>query len=283
MNPISRALSYVPVHTLKPHATFLPTGLISGPRLTEKMLSDVISGRALACSVPNFISPEASATLTDRLTTKLPYAYYTYAQGSVGRIGFSFSEANTPETREKYYRESRVSLEAIREACGDIGSPIDKFRVALQDAWGYGANFEMLNDGQKMFVGLCRMIEANKNILPHQDMVWWYDSFSEASQQILTQLTMNIYLKVPESGGELELWNWGFNDKEEYEQHAAGSYGIDKSKLPAPDLKIKPQVGEVILFNPGKLHCIGTGSEQRFTVSCFVGFHGNKKPLTWWS
>ncbi len=257
--------------------------LLSSPALSHQMLSDVIKGKALACRVPNFISDEKAQLVAYRLMKNLPYEYYSYAEGSVGRIGFSFSEANSNEDREKYYEQATVSMRIIRETCGDIESPMDRVRIALQDAWKYGANLEMLDEGRKMFAGLCRVIEANKEIHPHQDMVWWYDGFSKKSQEILNQLAMNVYIKVPEEGGELEMWNWGFENQELYEKNAEGSYGIKKSKLPPPDLTIKPNVGDLILFNPGNLHCIRTGSGQRFTVSSFIGYRGEDKPLSYWS
>ncbi|MBP9841899.1 MAG: 2OG-Fe(II) oxygenase [Simkaniaceae bacterium] len=279
MNPVARSM----FHTLPLRTIYTTNRVISGSKLTESMLSDVIKGQALACHVEDFIPKDECRLLTSRLIRKLPYEYYEYAEGSVGRIGFSFSEAGTPETRKRYYEEALPSIEAIRKACGDLGSPIDKFRLTLQDVWSYGANLEMLDEGKKMFVGLCRMIEADKNILPHQDMIRWYDKASPRSQEIISQLTMNIYLQIPKMGGELELWDWGFRDKEEYEKHAEGSYGIDKAKLDPPALIIQPKIGDLVLFNPEKLHCITTGSGQRFSVSCFIGYRGDKKPLTYWS
>ena len=257
--------------------------IISGPVLTHEMLSAVVSGRALACAIDGFTDQKTCQTLTHRLLNESNYEYYGYAKGSVGRVGFSFSEIVSPETHKKYYSEARASIDFIRALCGNIPSPIDQFRLKLQEAWKYGANFEMLHPDEQMFVGLCRVIEANKSILPHQDMISWYDKHSEASMKILKQLTMNIYLQVPETGGDLELWSWGFKDQKDYQALAGDSYGIEKSKLPPPDLVIKPKEGQLIIFNPGNLHCIATGSAPRLTMSSFLGYHGEKKPLTWWS
>ncbi len=90
-------------------------------------------------------------------------------------------------------------------------------------------------------------------------------------------------MQVPNKGGELELWDFGIKTKKEYLKLAEGSYGIKKSKLPKPKLIIKPKIGEIILFNPQNLHCIAKSSNKRITASCFIGYRGNKYPLTYWS
>lgn len=254
----------------------------SNPTLSHEMLASVISGEKLACVVPRFTPQDTCRELTERLLGISGYEHYDYAPG-VGRIGFSYSETNTKEAHERYYNQARTTMEDIRSSCGDLPSPIDMFRLRLQEAWNYGANFEMLDDGEKMFVGLGRMIEAKQCIKPHQDMIQWYAGYSKASLRIQVPLTMNIYLEVPEEGGELELWNWGYESEADYKALAKDSYGIDKKDLPPPNLVIKPQLGDLIIFNPGKLHCIATGSGNRFTVSSFMGYHGPKAPLTWWS
>ncbi len=51
-------------------------------------------------------------------------------------------------------------------------------------------------------------------------------------------------------------------------------------------LVIKPETGDLIIFNPRNLHAIQpseSGDEERITISSFLAYCGDKKPLKFWS
>ena len=245
----------------------------------------LLEGKCLAISVQNFMDQRICAIVSKALF-KQHYEYYTYAQDSVGRYGTSFSEVGENlDMFSKYYSNSNLSVETIRQTFAPYLSPIDKLRLELDEKWPQGAMLESFDPGQKMFVGLCRVIDAEKEVFPHQDVIQFDakgKSFVKASQ-IINQLAVNIYLQMPQHGGELELWDFGIKDVHEYQKMAENSYGIHKSKLPNPALIIKPKVGELILFCSQRLHCIFPGSEKRLTMSSFIGYRGKNFPLTYWS
>ena len=258
---------------------------LSEPELTLPSLQKLLKGNILALSVPDF----TPATICDNIAKKLlrkNYEYYKYAPDAVGRYGISFSEVGLdPAIAKRYYDTSAQAIKALRSQFAPHLSPIDKLRLELDEVWPKGALLEAFEPDLKTFVGLCRVIDANKRVLPHQDIIAW-DAKGKAAERastICNQLAVNIYLQVPKQGGELELWDYGYTDFSNYNRESKGSYGIQRDKLPPPALTLKPQVGELILFCPQKLHCIREGSAQRLTMSCFVGYRGDKKPLTFWS
>lgn len=263
---------------------------ISSQAITEETLSlsslrALLEGRCLAVCVPDFTSRKVCEVVSEKLL-KIPYEYYRYADKEVGRYGLSFSEVGNSENLfSRYYSESISSIESLRKVFAPYLSPIDKLRLELEEKWPKGAVLESFDSGHKMFVGLCRVIDARKEVLPHQDVVHW-DAVERpltATAQIVNQLAANVYLQMPSKGGELELWDFGIPNQVEYQQLAEKSYGIARSKLPDPVLVIKPRVGDLILFCPRRLHCIRTGSDPRVAMSSFIGFRGEDYPLSYWS
>jgi len=115
------------------------------------------------------------------------------------------------------------------------------------------------------------------------DVLCW-DILDGMSTNINTQLTANVYLEVPKSGGELCLWpNWPSQD-EYHDIQVEGSYGVHKNHLCDQFIKLIPQQGELIIFNPTRIHSVERiDSGSRLTWSCFIGKESDSKPLKIWS
>ena len=173
-------------------------------------------------------------------------------------------------------------MTSLRQIFAPYQTPIDQLRLRLDEICPAGAKIEQIEKNKKMFVGLCRVIDPHKIVLPHQDDIRW-DHQQDKLANLINQLAVNIYLKIPETGGELELWDYGFSTKEEYSKEAGESYGISKEKIKPPVVTITPKVGELIIFNPRNLHCILPGDSARMSQSCFLGFSGDDNPMTYWS
>jgi len=257
--------------------------VIIAKNLQLKDLQKIIEGKILALKVPNYFSPKLYDDISKRLLTK-KYEYYDYAKGVVRRYGFSFSETEKSKKNFKhYYSNSTSNIRIIRKIFAPYLSPIDKLRLELEEIWSAGALQENLHKDYKMFVGLCRVIEPHKEVLPHQDVIQWDSNNNKKALEIKSQLTVNVYLQVPKVGGELEIWDYQIKNKKEYEKLAKGSYGISRKIIPKPKIILKPKVGDLIIFNPQNLHCIKESDRKRITMSCFIGYRSKSKPLTYWS
>ncbi len=135
-----------------------------------------------------------------------------------------------------------------------------------------------------MFVGLLRVLDEGAPIHPHQDVLRRDAKTAINAYSLKTQLAANIYLNMPQEGGELQLWEHGCSDEEYKNLLTPGEYYVERSKLVAPFLTIKPEVGELVLFNPTRYHAVTPGKgTKRVSVSCFVGYRGEYCPLTLWS
>jgi len=161
----------------------------------------------------------------------------------------------------------------------------------LGDIWLNGACIENVHN-RKMLAGIGRVFEDNFELPPHQDIL--ARDVSDAPiypiypfSNLVTQLSANIYLRTPKYGGELEIWKVKpsslkqpeIHDKE-YEYEGI----IDRQILPPATTVIKPQVGELILFDSTRVHAVrASHGGPRVSMSMFIGYRNQQEPLTYWS
>jgi hypothetical protein len=125
-----------------------------------------------------------------------------------------------------------------------------------------------------MLAGIGRITKASLSHLsadePH------FDALPERYLKLDSQFAANIYLKVPTSGGELEVW-----DVPPMKPLAVVPKNW-RSSLPQ-SIKIKPNVGDLVIFNCRRPHAICSFSgEDRVTVQMFIGLQENQ-PLQLWN
>jgi hypothetical protein len=120
-------------------------------------------------------------------------------------------------------------------------------------------------------------------LLAHHDMFGRHAPNTPETDSLISQFGVNIYANVPEVGGELAIWLDEISD-EEFLLRRGGQYGMSIEALGEPDMTVKPENGDLILFNARKLHAVLAGSgTERLTISAFFGYRGDSSPLTVWS
>jgi hypothetical protein len=255
---------------------------IENDHINEEDLMRLFEGEVLALRVPNYY-PTDLCKLSLKYLMNTQIEHYGNAP-SIGRAGMAFYETeNNLEKVEEYYQLAKINIDKIRQAFSPYISPLDKLRLELQEIWTSGANIENIHD-RKMFVGLCRLLEKDIDFLPHQD-IFHLDSINNLRAKTLkSQIAANIYLDVDDQdGGELDMWSFGFDDNQYLDMLDDGSYGMSRNKLPPPVLSLKPNPGELILFNGRNLHAVRASKNIRASIACFIGYRGTKSPLTYWS
>lgn len=250
-------------------------------KLSVRDLNALFDGQIAALRVPGFCSDEVVDHAMKKLS-QVEIVDYNNAAG-VGKfkdIGMAYFEAETPEQRKIYYEKKQASLDAVRQAFSPYLSPIDKIRLAADEAWPHGASLMKLED-ETMFVGLIRAIRDQ--IYPHEDKLDRDDPSTIAKINYIGQFAFNCYLSVPKVGGALHLWDKEL-DTAVYDKLRGDSYGIQRNLLPAHDISIQPQKGELVIFNGRKLHAVSSCAEKvvRVSVSGFMILHkcptsGNKR------
>lgn len=252
--------------------------------LNQADLLDLVQGRILALRISNYYPQWLCQELCQRLLELPQFARYLRAQNvGVQRTGMTFFETKgDPGLLEQYYQEAQQLCATVRSACFPYLCPIDKLRVELEEAWSAGAHLENLH-GRPMLVGIARMFEDSFELPPHQDVLARDLSDNPAAGLLLSQLSANIYLQAAQEGGELEVW--GIKPSyAEFLDLSCDELHFDRDKLPLPEVVYRPQAGDLVLFDSGRVHGVRPSRQgPRVSMSCFMGYRGQDQPLSYWS
>ena len=264
-----------------------PNCVLTTDSLSLEAITSLIRGEKLLLRVKNFYPKELSDELSQRMLEYPLLARYRMGQDvAVQRIGMTlFETENKPEHVEKYYSEAPETTARLREICKPYACPLDLLRLQLEDLWPSGALTENLV-GRKMLAGIARMFEADaqEGLPPHQDVLQRDTTVSPRVFELICQLAANIYLKTAPIGGELLIWD-ASPTLEEFESLRAGRHDfIDIEKLPAPAAVVRPENGELILMRSDYIHAVQPSKGgSRVAMSCFIGYYGDDRPLTYWA
>jgi hypothetical protein len=252
--------------------------------LTRNAVAMLVRKEAHVARIKNFFNHDACDGIAERLLNSPLYGKYANAP-RIGRVGRAFFETTVSrDAFVEYFEQSPDWFRALREACEPHQTPIDKLRLQLDECWDNGAGLCRLN-GKTMYAGLIRVFDQGAFAEPHQDHLDWdaaqHEIYEDAYYSV--QLAGNVYLHMPQSGGELAIWPISLPRTEYESRRIAGSYGVDVRGLGEP-LTLRPEKGELILFNARNLHRVDAPSEgRRITASCFVGYRGDSSALSIWS
>lgn len=238
-------------------------------------------GECMVVRVRGFLGEHACKTIA---AGAMDLGYKPYLNvPSVRRIGMAFYETEgRPELIEKYFSLVQENANQMRRACAPAASPIDVLRCTLDEIWAPGAQIQTFQ-GRKMFVGLSRMVEPGTTFLAHHDIFEQDAPGVPEATSVLAQFGANIYAQVPDTGGELLMWNMNM-PCDEFDRRRAGEYGLRVETLPPPDLALKPSTGDLFIFDSRKMHAVAPPIERpRLALSCFVAYRGDHQPLTYWS
>ena len=257
------------------------------PSLSQAALEQVVSGQVCVLLVRTFCDPQLCQKLTAQLLKSRPehYTHEVYDHGhlkeeylGVDRIGFPFNATfgGNAKASDIYYRSALPGIRHVRNACEPFLSPIDRLRLELDELWPDGATVAAF-EGRKMFVGIVRVMQAATSTLseehPH------FDALPERYRTFDAQLAANIFLAVPESGGEFETWNAP-------PLHAGVeslSTDPDPRKHLGQGILVTPQTGDLVIFNAGRPHATRQfTSGSRISLQCFMGY-ARSHPLMLWN
>jgi hypothetical protein len=265
---------------------------VSGLRITDELnleaLLEVIHGRTCILVVRQFCSEEVAFKIgawlleveSERYDHEIQrpdgieYVYY-----GVDRVGMPFNKTiaseNQEAMKETYYQQALVTIRNLRAAAAPFLSPLDDLRLVLDEIWPDGAGIAAF-EGRKMLVGIGRVMHAGNSAAsetPH------FDAISPKIIHLEAQLAANIFVITPESGGELEVWNvppvfFGMETPPDRGENW-------RNELPEP-VMVRPNVGDLILFNSSRPHAIRRFAQgRRISVQCFIGFRHSTRLDVW--
>ena len=181
---------------------------------------------------------------------------------------------------ESYWYEYRSTRDEVLSL---VHEPCTKLMRELAGTWG-GCIVPQYK-GEDMRPMMARILNrSGHSALPHDDFQKRYAAQFPWATNLTGQLGMNIYLELPEKGGQLQLWDISLSDSEYNSMRLNDSYGIERALLPEPSMTIKPSEGELVLIDTKKLHAISPLQKgRRITLSSFLGVIDEVEPLLMWS
>ncbi|MBL7661719.1 hypothetical protein JNK13_03100 [bacterium] len=191
-----------------------------------------------------------------------------YLDYHVDRIGYPrnllIGKSNTSAEFEQYFSQNNSIFQEINKITKN-NHPIVKLIEEVSCIHRFGACIEKIN-GQQAFCGIGRITRSGKDTLlsklPHVDGTWPYTMHFSA----------NIYLQVPELGGELELLGGPILSAEEVAQIGPEHEFRADPNYCASQL-IKPEVGDLIIINTRQPHAVrGFENGKRVSISSFIGY-----------
>ena len=245
-------------------------------------IDGLLNGEVDVVRISNYYSPESCELLTAKLKGSDHYGHYANAP-KIARVGMAFFEGQVSEvSMANYWKNAMTWLSSIRNLAEPYLTPVDRLRLELDEIWSAGAKLATI-DKNKLFAGLAREFTEGSNAEPHQDVLSW-DVCGELSTDICNQLAANVYLSIPEKGGDLLLWD-SYLTQDEYENNKIpGSYGVNQAYIGMPSVRVSPRVGELILFNSTRVHAVDSIMKgSRMSWSCFIGYSCTDMPLQFWS
>jgi hypothetical protein len=252
--------------------------IFDADRITEEGICSVLRSSSLALRVRGFFRRHDARILAHRLLGSLEWdTYATQGAPDVGRLGKALFDCAGATECEIYFGTADENRRRIQERLHPYANPADLVQVEVDHCWPNGCS-RLTIGGRKCFLGLPRAFFKGGEARPHTDRADW-DWPTLETLQIKAQLSFNTYLSMTERGGELELWNYR-PSREEYERMRDG-YGLHRELLAPPDVAIRPQPGDLILFDASRVHAVtpSCGRGVRVTVSGFLGFQGEGLPL----
>ncbi|MGW5237011.1 2OG-Fe(II)-dependent halogenase WelO5 family protein [Streptomyces nodosus] len=254
--------------------------------LVTGCLDPLLDGNVLAIRIPGFTDPAQALDIARRLAAHPSLSAYRNTPELV-RVGESHYETHDVDgstdrrALAKYLRNADPLMAQIRACCAPSPSPLDVLWRDLDASYGLE---RARIDGRPMFAGICRVFPEGTELLPHNDRLSRDAPGLPLGLELDAQLAANIYLQVPEQGGELQLWDLRPDEEQLAAWSAPGSeYGADRALAPQPSCVLSVTAGDLMLIDSTKLHAVSRQKRgARIGLSCFLGVrHGH--PLVCWS
>ncbi|OKI02483.1 hypothetical protein A6A06_15745 [Streptomyces sp. CB02923] len=251
--------------------------------LTPDSLLRLTRREIAAIHVPGFCDRRIAAEVARKAVRhKALGNYHKKYTSTVGRVHMPHIDtAWNPELTDRYHDAALPSTHEVRALFAPYLSPVDHVRLLLQECWPAGANLLRLR-GRPCFVGALRVFRPAASVFPpHNDHIEQETDAPEIAG-VTEQLVANVYLQVPEEGGDLQLWR---RDPTSAETRTILEVeGLDPATVEPPVHVIHPQAGDLVLFSSRMLHGVTPARDgHRVGMAAFIACKGPDEPLQYWS
>jgi hypothetical protein len=246
----------------------------------RKDIADLAGGLCVAIHVRGAIASDTCAEILGTLSSVEfePYGKER-VQPAVLRYGVAVSDHNDSGRLAQSYWQAMETSERGWRALGLSYDPFEMCRNALGHDWPQGVEVAR-HKGRLLSPGVAR--EPNDGFLIHFD-----DAAREFTDPLLDEYTVaqfafNLYLSVPEEGGETIFWRHTWDPRDESHRRP-GSYGFSEEVVAGLErLEVKPQVGDALLLNPRYFHAVSPSQGgRRIALGFRLGMTDSGRLTAW--
>lgn len=219
------------------------------------LLPELASNQIAAIKIGQFLCEEELSVIKANMEDKTIswYANKTNQQGRIGINATGFS--HLPDGKQKYFDATPAAEQDRDEIFEGTQSPVNK----ILDFFRQGFDTKIATDSElaeaRYFAGLIRAMGAKSTLhfdyAPKQLPGW---SVANADEQF----GLVLYLQMPKSGGELNIYNhpWVPEDEEHNNDHVEkGTFGFDEGFLgDTPHASVLPSEGDLVVFKTRNFH-----------------------------
>uniref|UniRef100_A0A0G4HTD3 Uncharacterized protein n=1 Tax=Chromera velia CCMP2878 TaxID=1169474 RepID=A0A0G4HTD3_9ALVE len=229
--------------------------LYSRDELMAQDFIDIASGIIEAVVVRNFVEDKICLQASERLVDIAERTPETSGTPGVKRLlGQCFSDTKGNHRARSFYVEYAIAEHArIQHIFAPYTCPPDSLIALLSEKFPSGASLISTKDGRKLSSGIVQQL--NGDVLGHENKLERDANPEDFPEDFYgaSQIAGHVYVDVPLVGGELILWKKSL-DQQTYDSMRGDSHGISFPSIGLPEVVLKPQRGDLILFNSRNLH-----------------------------
>ena len=267
------------MNAVAPHdPLFFP---VSASSFHRELIADLAAGRCAAIEVREFMPRDTCAEILRALETVSFETYNTKRIfPPVMRFGVGVSDHNVAGVLADTYWEA---LQEHRQAWRALRLPYDPYdlcRKGLAAHWPYPVSVAT-RDGRPLGDGVIR--EPNGGFQVHFDDAKREFTGSLIDGNLIAQFAFNLYLSVPEVGGETVVWRHRWHPADEAMRLSYSTYGYPEDVVgDAEFFELWPTVGSALLFDPGNFHAVRPSKDsRRIAIGFAVGLVDTGELVTW--
>ncbi|WP_335986958.1 2OG-Fe(II)-dependent halogenase WelO5 family protein [Glycomyces sp. MUSA5-2] len=254
--------------------------IVTSSTIQRNTLADLAAEKIAAIRIPDFLTAQEQQDLLERLLEAEFESYGServYPQ--VMRFGVAVSDYNEHGTLSDRYWEA---LDSNGDITGRLKLPYDPFRLC-RERIGAELPFPVeigTRRGRSFAPGVFR--EPNNGFQVHFDDARREFPTNLVDENLIAQFAFNLYLSVPEEGGETVIWRHHWMPEDE-SHRLPNSYGYAETVVArAESLEIRPNVGDVLLLNPRFFHAVRPSrGARRISLGFSLGLTDDGRLLTW--
>jgi hypothetical protein len=243
-------------------------------------LIKLINGEFSCIVIDGFYSSNNCVTLTNQLVSE--FKQFEMYKGIDARVFGNplYWENKTIIDYWSKSKEWQFKLNRLFEA-NNISNPIENVLQLFRAIWGNEVTIPKEGNNE-YFAGDIRIISSAGL---HTDVVTRRIK-SGILSKVKEQLSWNIYLTQPNEGfGALQVFNKKF-EASDISHKKLNGFGYKKSVVQGCEsVLIFPKMGSFVLFKSSNYHLVQKTppSDLRMSITSFIGFLGENKPLIFWS